>query len=91
LQSRQITIVKGFVIGRSDFEIRFKPQHFWRESSSPRPKIQHATMSGAEEAEATLLLSQPIVIDNGSSSIKAGFAGTSKPKVRLQNGFLSIF
>ena len=45
-------------------------------------KIQ--TMSGAEAAEpegGTLLLSQPIVIDNGTASIKAGFAGSSKPKV----------
>jgi hypothetical protein len=29
----------------------------------------------------SLLLNQPIVIDNGTSSIKAGFAGSSKPKV----------
>ena len=31
----------------------------------------------------SLLLNQPIVIDNGTSMIKAGFAGSSKPKVRL--------
>jgi centractin len=28
-----------------------------------------------------VLLSQPVVIDNGTASIKAGFAGSSKPKV----------
>ncbi|GAX09951.1 hypothetical protein FisN_11Lh061 [Fistulifera solaris] len=31
----------------------------------------------------SLLLNQPIVIDNGTSSIKAGFAGSSKPKLVL--------
>jgi hypothetical protein len=44
-----------------------------------------ATMSGAADEEAeggSLLLNQPVVIDNGTSSIKAGFAGSSKPKVR---------
>ena len=30
----------------------------------------------------SLLLSQPIVIDNGTATIKSGFAGSSKPKVR---------
>jgi actin-related protein len=30
----------------------------------------------------SLLLSQPIVIDNGTATIKAGFAGSSKPKVK---------
>lgn len=29
----------------------------------------------------SLLLNQPVVIDNGSSTLKAGFAGGSKPKV----------
>jgi len=41
-------------------------------------------MSGAAAAEpegGTLLLNQPVVIDNGTASIKAGFAGSSKPKV----------
>jgi len=39
--------------------------------------------AGAEGVEAGggLLLNQPVVIDNGSSAIKAGFAGGSKPKV----------
>lgn len=30
------------------------------------------------------MLSQPIVLDNGTSSVKAGFAGGSKPKVRRE-------
>jgi hypothetical protein len=30
-----------------------------------------------------VLLNQPVVIDNGSSTIKAGFAGSSKPKVSI--------
>jgi Actin len=30
-----------------------------------------------------LLLNQPVVIDNGTSNLKAGFAGSSKPKARL--------
>lgn len=42
------------------------------------------TMSGTESnvEGGSLLLNQPVVIDNGSSTIKAGFAGSSKPKVR---------
>ena len=42
-------------------------------------------MSGEGTAAApggALLLNQPIVIDNGTCSIKTGFAGSSKPKVR---------
>jgi hypothetical protein len=34
------------------------------------------------DAGASLLLNQPVVIDVGTSSLKAGFAGSSKPKVR---------
>lgn len=30
----------------------------------------------------SLLLNQPVVIDMGTSSLKAGFAGSTKPKVR---------
>lgn len=37
--------------------------------------------SGAGEG-GSILLNQPIVLDNGTGSIKAGFAGGSKPKVR---------
>ncbi|GKY91535.1 hypothetical protein MPSEU_000126900 [Mayamaea pseudoterrestris] len=43
-------------------------------------------MSGAAEQHAqggSLLLNQPVIFDNGSSTIKAGFAGSSKPKVVL--------
>ena len=36
------------------------------------------------DAGASLLLNQPVVIDAGTSSIKAGFAGSSKPKVRAK-------
>ena len=36
----------------------------------------------AEPSGGSLLLSQPVVIDNGTSTIKAGFAGSSTPKVR---------
>ena len=43
-------------------------------------------MSGDTGAEvggegSGLLLNQPVVIDNGSSAIKAGLAGGTKPKV----------
>ncbi|KAG7374297.1 actin related protein [Nitzschia inconspicua] len=33
------------------------------------------------DAGSSLLLNQPVVIDNGTSTLKAGFAGSSKPKV----------
>jgi hypothetical protein len=33
------------------------------------------------DSGSSLLLNQPVVIDNGTSSLKAGFAGSSKPKV----------
>lgn len=39
-----------------------------------------AGVEGGAEGSG-LLLNQPVVIDNGSSAIKAGFAGGSKPKV----------
>lgn len=35
------------------------------------------------DAGSSLLLNQPVVIDNGTSTLKAGFAGSSKPKVRI--------
>jgi Actin len=37
--------------------------------------------AAAAGGSTMLLLNQPIVIDNGTGSIKAGFAGSSKPKV----------
>ena len=41
-----------------------------------------ATAGGAgDEGGSSMLLNQPIVLDVGTSSIKAGFAGSSKPKV----------
>ncbi|KAG7349507.1 actin [Nitzschia inconspicua] len=33
------------------------------------------------DSGSSLLLNQPVVIDNGTSTLKAGFAGSSKPKV----------
>lgn len=36
---------------------------------------------GSGPEGGSLLLNQPVVIDNGTASIKAGFAGSSKPKV----------
>jgi predicted methyltransferase MtxX (methanogen marker protein 4) len=45
-------------------------------------------MSVVETSAGTggsLLLSQPIVIDNGTATIKAGFAGSSRPKVSNNN------
>jgi hypothetical protein len=43
-----------------------------------------AEAAGEGDASTPLLLNQPVVIDNGTASIKAGFAGSSKPKVRLK-------
>lgn len=37
--------------------------------------------AGEGDAGGSLLLNQPVVIDAGTASIKAGFAGSSKPKV----------
>lgn len=37
--------------------------------------------AGAAGKGGAMLMNQPIVIDNGSATIKAGFAGGSKPKV----------
>ena len=31
---------------------------------------------------SSLLLNQPVVSDNGTATLKAGFAGSTKPKVR---------
>jgi Actin len=39
-----------------------------------------AAVSG-DTAPNSILLNQPIVLDNGTSTVKAGFAGGSKPKV----------
>ena len=49
-----------------------------------------AATSGGGESNNPLLLNQPIVIDNGTASIKAGFAGSSKPKVRVQQRLLAL-
>jgi len=39
--------------------------------------------SAGGSTSAAAMLNQPIVIDCGSSSMKAGFAGGTKPKVSL--------
>eukprot|EP00586_Coscinodiscus_wailesii_P015132 CAMPEP_0172510170 /NCGR_PEP_ID=MMETSP1066-20121228/226794_1 /TAXON_ID=671091 /ORGANISM="Coscinodiscus wailesii, Strain CCMP2513" /LENGTH=257 /DNA_ID=CAMNT_0013289025 /DNA_START=212 /DNA_END=981 /DNA_ORIENTATION=+ len=49
-------------------------------STAPPP-----TPGGTTSAAAAVLLNQPIVIDNGTATIKAGFAGGSKPKVVIGN------
>jgi len=59
-----------------------------KQSSRFRFKMSSADEKGASAASSdpnssSLLLNQPIVIDNGTATIKAGFAGGSKPKVRL--------
>jgi hypothetical protein len=42
-----------------------------------------AGVEGSAGEGGSILLNQPIVLDNGSASVKAGFAGGSKPKVSL--------
>jgi len=37
--------------------------------------------TSGDASGSSLLLNQPVVIDNGTATLKAGFAGTSKPKV----------
>lgn len=39
----------------------------------------------SDSGSSSILLNQPIVIDNGTATIKAGFAGGSKPKVTIGN------
>jgi hypothetical protein len=81
----------------STFEVphSFRPLTFSRPAVS-RLAGRHNTYSsntmssadtGGEGASGvgeggSILLNQPIVLDNGTASIKAGFAGGSKPKVR---------
>jgi len=40
-----------------------------------------AAAAASDAGRSSILLNQPIVLDNGTSSIKAGFAGSQKPKV----------
>jgi hypothetical protein len=49
------------------------------------------TGGGEEDSGSSLLLNQPVVIDNGTSTLKAGFAGSSKPKVRCSISILPCF
>ena len=46
--------------------------------------------SSAGASPAAAMLNQPIVIDCGSSSMKAGFAGGTKPKVSLDEPTIFI-
>jgi hypothetical protein len=41
-----------------------------------------AADGGDNVGGSSILLNQPIVLDNGTFAVKAGFAGGSKPKVR---------
>lgn len=50
-------------------------------SSSDQPTGADAGATAKAGGGGSVLLNQPIVIDNGTATIKAGFAGGSKPKV----------
>jgi len=52
-------------------------------SEDPGAAAAHHHQAAASSSDS-FLLNQPVVIDNGSHTIKAGFAGTSKPKVRMR-------
>ena len=39
--------------------------------------------TSGDASGSSLLLNQPVVIDNGTATLKAGFAGTSKPKASV--------
>jgi Actin len=47
-------------------------------------EIVMSVVEAGAATDGSLLLSQPVVIDNGTATIKAGFAGSSKPKVSIQ-------
>jgi hypothetical protein len=56
-------------------------------SSSRSSILLGSTMASEDtpvegDAGTSFLLNQPVVIDAGTASLKAGFAGSSKPKVR---------
>lgn len=44
-----------------------------------------ASAPSSDPNSSGLLLNQPIVIDNGTATVKAGFAGGAKPKVSIGN------
>lgn len=56
------------------------PSNNCKASKSDKMVSEEPQVGG--DAGASLLLNQPVVIDVGTSSLKAGFAGSSKPKVR---------
>jgi len=43
--------------------------------------IFNSTMSDQQDTDVTIIANQPVVIDNGSGVLKAGFAGVDHPKV----------
>jgi Actin len=55
-------------------------------SLSTMSAADKAVAAGGDVGGSSILLNQPIVIDNGTSSVKAGFAGGSKPKVNFDGG-----
>lgn len=52
---------------------------------TPNKEVVQTMSSEADKAPsaAAAMLNQPIVMDCGTATIKAGFAGGTKPKVRL--------
>ena len=50
----------------------------------PQPLMlaKDPSSGGAASSSAAAMLNQPIVIDCGSASMEAGYAGGTKPKVR---------
>jgi len=74
---------------------RFAPAvivvYFSRRQSASMPllptTVSNKTMSSEAEnapsSSGAAMLNQPIVMDCGTATIKAGFAGGTKPKVRL--------
>jgi len=45
---------------------------------------------GGGDPGGSLLLNQPVVIDAGTASLKAGFAGSAKPKVSQSLDMVSV-
>jgi len=51
------------------------------DKGDPNPSTAAGGATSSSSASTAAMLNQPIVIDCGSSSMKAGFAGGTKPKV----------
>lgn len=52
---------------------------------------KEAVAAADNVGKSSILLNQPIVLDNGTSSIKAGFAGSQKPKVCHWSYFSALY